>query len=598
MMSSTRLKRVFGPYYKQIAVGAVLVIGLVAGLGILKYSQDLRQKAAVSTGTATLTLSPSGNDLPAGQKATVDILFNSQTDSVDGVQIEAVVGGTVPSDIAFSPATVAGLNTIVQTFEPESSGSSNKKLVLAMLTSNPTQPYTTNSTQVKLGTLTFTAPASGSMTVTFNSTATLSTKNGTGADILKTPTNRTFNFVQAAATARLSLSNISPASPQIVGRAFTINVVVDSANQLISGVDAKIKYDPQVFTVNKVEKSTNSQFSSYPSLTNDAATGTISISANVGVTASPVPLNGSNLALATLTITPKVANAGSPINFVFTPGDRNDSNIIALVGSGQETNDILAAVTNATVVVNAAASPTPVASPTPTPSPTLPTPTPSPSLAPSPSPLGCNQACSSNSQCAANLACVSGVCRLASNPSSTTCSAASPSPSPVIPTPSPSPVPSPSPNLSLTVKLKFQGRNRTGANKALPVVISRQVAGSTTKTQVNLTTDANGETLMNLIQGNYLFLVKPQGYLAKKFGSTASPLSIAPNSSVLDFSNTTLLGGDFNGDGVINEVDYTLQFLNKFKTNDAMVDLDGSGEVNNLDFGIMRSNWGLTDDQL
>lgn len=55
----------------------------------------------------------------------------------------------------------------------------------------------------------------------------------------------------------------------------------------------------------------------------------------------------------------------------------------------------------------------------------------------------CNEACSATTDCAeSNHVCVGQVCRLESNPNSTTCQAASPTPTP---SPSPTPTPSPSP---------------------------------------------------------------------------------------------------------------------------------------------------------
>jgi hypothetical protein len=79
-------------------------------------------------------------------------------------------------------------------------------------------------------------------------------------------------------------------------------------------------------------------------------------------------------------------------------------------------------------------SPTPVPTPSPTPAPTpspTPVPTPSPTPVPTPSPtpvatpkVGCNQACTANADCAdGNHICYGGACRLATNPTSTTCSA-------------------------------------------------------------------------------------------------------------------------------------------------------------------------------
>lgn len=148
----------------------------------------------------------------------------------------------------------------------------------------------------------------------------------------------------------------------------------------------------------------------------------------------------------------------------------------------------------------------------------------------------------------------------------------------------------------MTLKFRFQGRTRVGANNAKALTLKYRLVSQTALTTVALTTTSSGETNLTLVPGEYLFYVKAPGYLNRRFGSTTSPILISPGDQFLDLSSLLLLGGDFNSDGIINEVDYTTAFLTNFGMSNVVVDLDASGKVNNLDFAIMRHNWNLVDD--
>lgn len=174
----------------------------------------------------------------------------------------------------------------------------------------------------------------------------------------------------------------------------------------------------------------------------------------------------------------------------------------------------------------------------------------------------------------------------------------SPSPSPSA-SPSLNPSPSPDPTASnVTFTFSFQGKTRAGVNRGIPITFSYKTVGQVTPTTRNLTTNAEGQVIVSLLPGNYSFLVRARGYLARRFASSTAPISIGPGITAIDFTNSPMLGGDLNEDGVVNEVDYTLKFIHPtiFGSADFWADLDNSGQVNTLDFGIMRSNWNLAND--
>ena len=89
-------------------------------------------------------------------------------------------------------------------------------------------------------------------------------------------------------------------------------------------------------------------------------------------------------------------------------------------------------------------------------------------------------------------------------------------------------------------------------------------------------------------------MIDAPGYLARKVAN----VNIVSGNLYLDLSSAIIAGGDFNNDGEVNEVDYTVGYIPNFSSSYATADLDGSGKVNSLDFGIMRNNWNLIDDVL
>ncbi len=103
---------------------------------------------------------------------------------------------------------------------------------------------------------------------------------------------------------------------------------------------------------------------------------------------------------------------------------------------------------------------------------------------------------------------------------------------------------------------------------------------------MTLLTDNQGRAQVTLAQGVYDILIDSAGYLARVYRN----VNIG-SGTYLDLSASPLLGGDFNDDGVVNSVDYSAYFYPNYRSQSTLVDLDASGEVNNLDYSIMRNNW-------
>lgn len=91
--------------------------------------------------------------------------------------------------------------------------------------------------------------------------------------------------------------------------------------------------------------------------------------------------------------------------------------------------------------------------------------------------------------------------------------------------------------------------------------------------------------------GTYDVLIKPNGYLQRRFNISA--LSI---NSVIDITDRPFYGGDLNNSGKINGLDWGI-YINHFNSEeDELADLDGSGKVTGLDNAFLIINWNKLDE--
>lgn len=348
----------------------------------------------------------------------------------------------------------------------------------------------------------------------------------------------------------LYFSNLAPANPQPVSGEFTVDLLMDTDGNDVSGMDAISSFDPSILQITNIAEGNGSPFALYQDTSFDNTNGKFSISANIGTASDAVAVNGNNLSIATITFEVVGESPGTNISLDFVYGDRNDSNIVSYAAPGEGTADLLSVVGPATIISEVAQTATPSSSPTPT---QTPTPTPSASTTPTP-------------------------------------------------TPSPSPTPTPSPTATpienLTIGLNFQGRDFSSVNKVENLDVAYRSPNSSVIDGKNVSVSANQEINFDLVLGDYLVEINAPGYLHKVFGTDVSPLHIVSGIKYLDMTDKPLLGGDFNGDNVVNEIDYSLYFIGQFGSSDNLTDLDGSGRVNNLDYGIMRANWGISGDSL
>lgn len=556
-----------GQYTRGILTTLLLVLGLPMALYLIARPTLLRITAA--PGNSVLSIVPPVKNVANGETGTVEVVVNPNGDNVNSVQLV----------MTYDPAVINVTNIRPGAFFTNESATVGQPLEIIKNISTPgqityavsfpiSQNFHSSTAIASVAYIDFTAVGEGTSTFNFTTTGSSFTKVGdsTGANVFK---NAITGDIVVGGGSRLYLDNLNPANPQTAQSEFSIDVFMDTAGKTVSGVDARLTFDPNVLRVQGVVQNSVSPFSSYPALEYNNTAGTIDISGNIGTGASASGVTGNGINVATVSFLPLSATSGTPIAFNFVSGDRNDSNIVEFSTSGSESVDILSSVSSATIVVqNATATTTPTATPvvtvTPTSTPQPPAGTSTPIVLPTPTPT------------------------------------ITPSPTPVpTVTPSPTPVPSPIVSQTMTITISAQGRNYTGAVRIPNIVLSYRKPSLSQITNIGtLTTNTSGQVITALVPGDYIFLADAPGFLKRRYGSDNSPVQITSGNLLLNLSALPLLGGDFNNDDIVNEVDYTLNFLPNFLTNNAVVDLDGSGEVNNLDYGIMRSNWGLRSDTL
>ena len=178
----------------SLALVLILVGGLLATLYVAKRNQDIRQRASTASGTATIELSPGSSTIATGSATTISLIGNMQNAAVDGIQFVATItpaqGATIPSDLSFQTATISGMQVASSILEATGSA---MLLHVAYVIQDPTIPLITAAPTL-LGTLTFTAPSTGTMMIDFDQTLSKIVQNQTTTDIAALIGSATYTF--------------------------------------------------------------------------------------------------------------------------------------------------------------------------------------------------------------------------------------------------------------------------------------------------------------------------------------------------------------------------------------------------------------------
>lgn len=106
--------------------------------------------------------------------------------------------------------------------------------------------------------------------------------------------------------------------------------------------------------------------------------------------------------------------------------------------------------------------------------------------------------------------------------------------------------------------------------------------------EASITTDATGQYTIDVPSG-LIPTVKMRSVIPGYLSKTVSGVDLR-DEATLDVTFPTLLAGDFDGNQLINALDFS--YMNgKWGTFDNLADVNKDGSVNSLDFSFLSSNW-------
>lgn len=143
--------------------------------------------------------------------------------------------------------------------------------------------------------------------------------------------------------------------------------------------------------------------------------------------------------------------------------------------------------------------------------------------------------------------------------------------------------------VSVNFKVKFQGISEKRADKTVKLTFKQdgQVMIGSKEVQVN--SDQNGiysGNLSGITLGTYDIFVKGWSHLGKKF----SGVSLEQITNSFDWTGTTLLAGDADGNNIINIQDFGILVTDYQKTQ-SRADFNLDGVVNIQDFRFIAENY-------
>lgn len=372
---------------------------------------------------------------------------------------------------------------------------------------------------------------------------------------------------------------LSPATGNYtVGDEFNINILLNTGDKLVVGVDVSLSFDAEKLQVQTVTP--GNLFENQIVFFNEVRDGKILLSLGSFTPFTGGGIYGTIRFLATTAGTAQVIFDQTPNCKVAQEGG---SDIL-----GETTGGLYTIVEPATPIPSLTPNNTPTSTPTLTPT-AIPTATPVPTLTPTP------------------------ISTPTSLPTSTPILTPTPTEAPPSPTltpvliptltptqilPSPTSMPTITPEpVSLNFKIKFQGVDEDRRTQN----VSIQIAGiGFSAQQVTVASDTDGIYLglyqpgMGITAGVYDILVKGPIHLTKRFDG----VSLNLRTNIADWSNVSLLTGDANNDNVINIQDFNLLVQEYMQTDEHLrSDFNLDKKVNIQDFGLLVENYLKKGDQ-
>lgn len=188
-----------------IIVILIVVVSIPVAVYLIRQRQEIREKAAVPTGQATVSLSPTSATYDVGQSFNVGVSFNTANIAISAVAVRLTYpySGTTPeitaSNIQINPSLLAtgSWSCPVKTVNP---ASGTVQIDIACV--NTDIDGFTSSTDTQLASFAMVAnqaPATNPTTLRFDSNLSVITQKSDGQDVLLIPTSTGSYTISGAA---------------------------------------------------------------------------------------------------------------------------------------------------------------------------------------------------------------------------------------------------------------------------------------------------------------------------------------------------------------------------------------------------------------
>ena len=202
-----------------IIVILIVVVSIPVAVYLIRQRQEIREKAAVPTGQATVSLSPTSATYDVGQSFNVGVSFNTANIAVSAVAVRLTYpySGTTPeltaSNIQINPSLLAtgSWSCPVKTVNP---ASGTVQIDIACV--NTDIDGFTSSTDTQLASFSLVAnqvPASNPTTLRFDSNLSVITQKSDGQDVLLIPTSTGSYTISGGAQTPTPSPTTTQASP-------------------------------------------------------------------------------------------------------------------------------------------------------------------------------------------------------------------------------------------------------------------------------------------------------------------------------------------------------------------------------------------------
>lgn len=592
-------------YLLPIFILSVLTVGLAASFLLVKQTQNLKNKAAVSNGVGSVSLVPSTSTIYPSGTLSANLKFNTggAVVSTVSVRISYPYTGSAPTlDVVDANGNVSsqvfpdsGLTSTGDwSFPVKSVTRANGRVTIDLAAIDTNVNGFSSTSDTNLATIYFkasgvTGTVSGSscnltfssngqsactalpVVFTFDTSASqMLTKANPPADILKTSANATYtvtaDLTAPNAISDLSTSNITasavtlnwsaPTDTGPSGRASSYDVRYStspitssnwsSATPVINSIVPKAAGGSESFVVGSL----SSGITYYFAVKSSDAIGNVSNLSNVVSAATTVPCT-SNAATLTLDHDTQTGSSGQKVDYQLTVVNNNTGSCgtqafaVSLSGT---TGSWVAAINPSTLNLASGASGNATISLTP------------------------NSSVVNNS-----YSFTATVTSPGGTASKTLVYVVN--------------------NVSvMNLKVKFQGVTSADNNYGGVALVLKNGANALYNQTVSVTPDASGVytgIANNIVPGTYDVYVKEATHLQRKFANVSFP-----NGTLnADFTGALMLAGDFNSDNVINISDiasmlsiYT-QLSVPVNTSNKIYDVNGDGVINITDIAIVLSNY-------